>query len=223
MLQRPFQKILDVVTNGFFQTVQAQMPGAQQDPRAQLLAKMHDVKTPDAVSWWPPAPGWYVVAILLLGLVGVLIYQAICRYKKRRYRKIALKSLSNIRHQLYQSKALNSQQAVQESMQLMKRTFFSAYPGSRRYIAGLEGSAWIQLLQDTCKSPIPEQNLALEIQRALYHPSQKAVDNETIFIFCELWIKQHLADSEQIRTKIIDAAKQHLAYSEDVNLRGAHV
>lgn len=222
-IQSLAEQLLNGLSQAFMRFVQAQAPGLQQDPRAQLLAQLHDVKTPGAISGWPPAPGWYIVAILLFALIAFGVYQAVSRIKKRRYRKIALTALENIRHQLYHSKALTSQEAVRECMQLVKRTFFSAYPGSRRHIAGLEGSAWIQLLKDTCKNPIPEQNLSFEIQRAMYHPNQKAVDNETIFIFCDLWIKQHLDDSAHIRETILNAAKQHLAYRESHNPRVSHV
>lgn len=203
--------------------VQMQGPGTQQDPRAQLLAQMHDVKMPEVIGWWPPAPGWILVGLIVIAAIIYGMYRAYGLHKKRRYRKVAQRELAAIRQRLYQDKTLTSEQAVRESLQLIKRTFFTAYPGSRRYIAGLEGAPWIQLLKDTSKHPIPEQNLAQEIQRALYHPNQNAIDNETIFIFCELWIKQHANYSEQIQQRIVGAAARHLNYEENSNLRGAYV
>jgi len=30
-----------------------------------LIARMRELHLPDPVGWWPPAPGWWVVAVLV--------------------------------------------------------------------------------------------------------------------------------------------------------------
>ena len=56
---------------------------------AALLEQLADVATPDAVAWFPPAPGWWIVAgLILLGLYFVVRFFA-RRRQRARYRKEA--------------------------------------------------------------------------------------------------------------------------------------
>ncbi|MFG1393601.1 DUF4381 domain-containing protein [Xanthobacter agilis] len=48
-----------------------QSPKVSLDPGADPLATLHDIHLPEAVPFWPPAPGWFAVAGLVL--VAVLI------------------------------------------------------------------------------------------------------------------------------------------------------
>ena len=60
-----------------------------QDP----LAALHPLREPELVSWWPPAPGWWVLgALLLLGL-AILTWFALRRYQRNAYRRQALARL----------------------------------------------------------------------------------------------------------------------------------
>jgi hypothetical protein len=34
----------------------------------ELLAQLADIHLPEAVSFWPPAPGWWILALILLGI-----------------------------------------------------------------------------------------------------------------------------------------------------------
>ena len=58
---------------------------------------------PDAVSWWPPAPGWWIVFITcLLIVLGAYLF---FKHRKNRvvkpdYKKLALKELKELQKQL---------------------------------------------------------------------------------------------------------------------------
>lgn len=57
------------------------------------LDNLHNIIVPDAIGFFPPAPGWYIVLLLLVTLLfqfGVQYYQA---YQKARYRRDALAQL----------------------------------------------------------------------------------------------------------------------------------
>ena len=45
------------------------------------LEQLRDIHLPEAVHWWPPAPGWWIVTTLVLALLIWLV-----RYLQRRYR-----------------------------------------------------------------------------------------------------------------------------------------
>ncbi|HEC84115.1 MAG TPA: DUF4381 domain-containing protein [Thioploca sp.] len=48
--------------------------------------QLHDIRGLDAISWWPPAPGWWVLLglIVLTLIVSLLIYRHRSQQKKRR-------------------------------------------------------------------------------------------------------------------------------------------
>jgi len=55
-----------------------------------FVEQLHDIHLPPPVSWWPPAPGWWVLAILMLGLcVGFGIWQW-QRFRRTAFRRMAM-------------------------------------------------------------------------------------------------------------------------------------
>ncbi|MCB1675836.1 MAG: DUF4381 domain-containing protein, partial [Halioglobus sp.] len=67
-----------------------------QDP----LANLHPLREPLAVSWWPPAPGWWLVLALGIGTVLALTALLLRRYRRSRYRRQALQRLAQM-HERY--------------------------------------------------------------------------------------------------------------------------
>ncbi len=71
-------------------------PLTSQDP----LAELRDIATPSAVSWWPLAPGWWLVIALLCALLGYAGWQLWQRYQAGRYLREARALLTEISGQL---------------------------------------------------------------------------------------------------------------------------
>ena len=44
----------------------------------ELLAQLADIRLPGEISWWPPAPGWWILAALVL-FSGVFAWRAYAR------------------------------------------------------------------------------------------------------------------------------------------------
>ena len=59
------------------------------------LAQLRDIHLPPPIEWWPPAPGWYVLALIVLGAVVGLLYYAWRIIKARRYRKYLIRQLDH--------------------------------------------------------------------------------------------------------------------------------
>ncbi len=60
------------------------------------LERLHDIAVPPSVSWWPPAPGWYVVGAIVFVLLGVSVLTMIDHWRRNRYRREALKELDRM-------------------------------------------------------------------------------------------------------------------------------
>jgi hypothetical protein len=68
------------------------------NPNDAAQLALHDIHLPGLVAWWPPAPGWWVVAALVvLGLVAFALY-----YRSGRHRRAALRVVAKVRAALEQ-------------------------------------------------------------------------------------------------------------------------
>jgi hypothetical protein len=103
---------------------------------------MRDIWIPEPVSWWPLAPGWYGLALLMVAGLAYLLWRWRRVARARRYRVLALEELRALR-----GSAADAQDAVAALMMLLKRTALAAYP--RRQVASLTGTAWWRFLDDS--------------------------------------------------------------------------
>ncbi|MBX2857341.1 MAG: DUF4381 domain-containing protein [Cellvibrionaceae bacterium] len=181
------------------------MPGG--DAKQQLLAQLHDIIHPEAVSWWPLSVGWWIVILSTLTAAALALRWLFKRRKLSRYRRQALKMLEQI--------PLNDNQTANYAQQiavLLKRCFFAAYPQSRPFAAKIHGDQWAQLLVKTKG----EAHNAATIQwsKVLYSPQPAAQDTPHITShikqFARQWIKQHKTFSASELSAIFDELQSEL-------------
>lgn len=103
---------------------------------------LRDIHLPDPVPWWPPAPGWWVLAALALAGFAVLAL----RYYRERRRRAALKSLRGIRAAL--DRGAEPVHCLQQVSMLLRRcAITTAAPnGDPTDVAGLIGERWLTYL-----------------------------------------------------------------------------
>jgi len=104
------------------------------------LSNLHDIVLPAPISYWPPAPGWWMLALALLSLMLILIARLVAHHRRNAYRRAALRELDAI------GPAVDSASAVRISA-VLKRAALVAFP--REQVAGLTGPAWPAFLDRT--------------------------------------------------------------------------
>ena len=110
---------------------------------------LRDLHLPDAVGWWPLAPGWWVLLLLLVVTLGYGLYRA---YRSRQHnaaRRFALRELSR-----FEAEYLEHRDPVRlgkELSALLRRSML-AY-ADRDEVAGLTGEAWLEWLDK--EMPLP--------------------------------------------------------------------
>lgn len=150
------------------------------------LANLNDIVMLPAPSWWPPAPGWYMLAALLFIALVWSGYRHWAVYRCNRYRRAALAELAGIEmepgHYGFDSLPV-----------LLKRTALHAY--SREQIASLSGNEWREFLNLHCDAqPFSEETWARLDSMAYRSDDTGVTDLEPLIRSIRLWIKRHRAD-----------------------------
>ena len=115
---------------------------------ADPLAQLRDIHLPEPVSWWPPAPGWWLVALIILAVIITLVYFLRRRFLKNKYRKVALNKLSL----LESHNKDNALGTLEEISAILRRVAMQTY--GRQSVAPLAGDSWLEFLDKTGKTSI---------------------------------------------------------------------
>jgi hypothetical protein len=102
---------------------------------AERMWGLKELPLPDQIGLWPPAPGWYVVAALLVILFGYWCWNRYQKWKHDAYRRDGITAIEAMR-------ADSSE--LQRLPFLLRRTALQTYP--RTDVASLRGAEWIAWL-----------------------------------------------------------------------------
>lgn len=103
---------------------------------------LRDLHLPEAIGWWPLAPGWWLLLLLLAFVLLVGLYRAFKRRQHNAPRRFALRELAR-----YEAEYLEHRDVVTLGKQLSEllRRGMLAY-AQRDEVAGLTGEKWLQWL-----------------------------------------------------------------------------
>lgn len=105
---------------------------------------LRDIHLPGAISWWPPAPGWWL--LLALGFAALALYGV--QYFRGRHRRAALRGLQRVTLALEQG--AEPVGCLQNVSTLLRRfamtTALNAAAAPERDVPGLIGDRWLDYL-----------------------------------------------------------------------------
>ncbi len=145
--------------------------------------QLRDIHLPDPVSWWPPAPGWWLLA-LVAALLAVLAWLGYYRRSRKPLHRLALDDLARIRA-AYDADG-EARATLNEIAALLRRILIS-YRG-RHGFADSTGAAFGGQIRELSAAGFSDADLDL-LGRARYRRDVDA-DVAALLDACERWVRQ---------------------------------
>lgn len=155
-------------------------------PNQDPLAQLRDIHLPEAVGFWPPAPGWWIMALMVIALLVAALTYAYRYYCRNRYRRLALKALADLQAYLDNNDYCGY---LQQLNRLLKQTALAA--GHRVDIASLSGQAWLALLDKSANTKDFSHGVGHILLDGPYAKKPENVDITELHQLSRRWIKRH--------------------------------
>jgi hypothetical protein len=150
------------------------------------LAQLKDIHLPPAVSWWPPAPGWWLLGLVMLGGVAWAVVRLRRRTTMPNLRREALAALEQAEAD-WRSHQDGSRLAAELST-LLRRVAISLYPGTD--VAGMTGVDWLRWLDERLGGHDFEKGSGRLLLEAGYRPTADIDDPEALIALTRRWLEK---------------------------------
>lgn len=109
---------------------------------AEALAELRGWHLPGPVPWWPPAPGWWLLGLILLALVAAGAAWARHRYRRGAAARAAQRELAALEVELARTGDVAA--FVRALSRLLRRFALARFPPGE--VAALTGERWLAFL-----------------------------------------------------------------------------
>ncbi len=159
--------------------------GLQQEQAQQLLSQLRDINGLDYISWWPLAPGWWILLGLVFSIwLGVLFYRRYRAKKEARWQAQIKSLFSDLRT------IKSTKEKAATLSELLRRLAIRKY--GRESCAGLEGDEWLRWLTQHDPKEFDWLMKGKILIEAPYMPDdtqQGEFDFEPLIKASEKWVK----------------------------------
>ena len=143
-----------------------------------LLDQLRDVIPPPEPGFWPPAIGWWTIAILLVAISVGFIY-LLKMVKARHARQHLTRDISN-------AATLESGQVAVRLSILMRKVAMTRFPQSS--VAGLTGEEWLEFLDQSGETDQFTRGPGRLLTTAPYD-RHSVTDVEALVRVCMSWVR----------------------------------
>jgi hypothetical protein len=131
-----------------------------------LLSQLRDIHGAGDPGWWPPAPGWWVLFLIVSGLFAFLVKAAYRKWLARRRRQGLLAALDSINIEI------DASESPHEYLSSLNRLFrvvaLRAFPNTP--CARLQGDEWVTFIRALMPEGTRSEELAV-LATGPYEPS----------------------------------------------------
>lgn len=146
------------------------------------MNELKDIHLPDPVSWWPPAPGWWLLAVI----VALLTFYAVKQLKKvtsrRKLKRSALAELNRCadehrsRFESGLTPSDNDQLFILQSVTVMRRCLLTV--SSNSDLASQSASQFLSALNQQAAKPLFDQALIDRIDEIAYQKQPQPLSDD---------------------------------------------
>ena len=157
------------------------------------LANLRDIHLPAEIGNWPPAPGWYALAAVILLIIAVLCLWLWRRHRQNAWRRAALLELDGIVSEYQAHSSTTSEdkaRCYQQINLLLKRITHQ----NDSHAASLSGGAWAEYLLSSSRNSLSEEQANL-LAIAAYQAAPP--DPEPIFAPLNNFIRRYRRPAEK--------------------------
>jgi len=157
------------------------------NPTSQTALQLRDIHLPAEPGFWPPAPGWWLLAALLLALLIWTARVLLRRYRLQRQRQRILAMLG----ELEREPADNiTPERIAQISSLLRRLALMRYP--RQRVAALTGSAWLRFLDESGGNGRFSHGPGQVLANGPYQPALSTdLDSRALGALLREWIKKN--------------------------------
>jgi len=150
-----------------------------------LLSQLRDIHAAPLAPWWPPAPGWWVLALLAAAALLWLLRKALRAYRARRRRQHLARFLDSLVQQV--DPAVQPQAFLSAVNRVFKIVALRAFPGER--CARMQGRDWVDFLTARLAGGATAEALVV-LADAPYRPAPE-FDADGLVALARRWVMQH--------------------------------
>lgn len=164
------------------------------------LSELADIHLPDAVAFWPPAPGWWVLAALVLLALVLLYRKQLARVFLRRRLRAALRELDDALKAFNAAPQRNEAglQLLQTFNAVLKRVALVHY--SDPALPGMNGRTWLRFLDTCMHSADFTVGTGSVLGDGIYRPVFDA-DADALHALCRRWV-EHCYLQPKLKTDV---------------------
>ena len=102
---------------------------------------IRDIHLPEPISWWPLAPGWWILLALIIGLIALFWF---IKTRKKQQKDTLFSIHQQVMEELQKINQIEDNRLfTQKLSELLKRVAITKYG---KKVAGLTGKAWLEFL-----------------------------------------------------------------------------
>jgi len=157
------------------------------NPTAAATLDLRDIHAAPPPAFWPPAPGWWVLAAVL---VAALVVLAVWGYRRYRVYRQKLQIMAELERLSSEYKKENNARFVTEISTLLRRVALRRYARTR--VAPLTGPAWLRFLDETGGAGEFEKGVGRILGVGPYQPCTGEVPAEALLALARQWVSKNL-------------------------------
>lgn len=165
------------------------LPNIMQPAQSDPLAQLRDIHLPATLDTYFIAPGWWLLATLILVSLAGTGYWLYGRWRRERYRKAGIRALKKTLTDFQYSQ--RSERYLSDFTSILKRVALARYP--RESVASLTGEAWVNFLDRSYGGQEFSMGAGQVLIDGPYQPHQQ-VDAEALYQLGIRWIRLHNDD-----------------------------